>query len=261
MPNIQRMVNLGDSVPWGQGLAEADKYDVLVMAAVAPAGQLTRPAHSGATIGPILIESGPADGEVPVSQPTILDQCNGFNDSPETVDLVLVNGGINDVDLRNILNPLVPTPILSALIRTYCHDSMLQLLKAVAARFSSPTCRILVTGYYPILSDQSKSPSILGFLGIQGIAPPPFLDSNIALGAIASRCQQFFEESTTALTQAAEDAGDARIAYVDPGFTGANSVFAPQTLLWGVNDDPAFSPQDEVVAARHASCDLAFNEL
>src|SRR5580698_4953428 len=104
MANIQRIVNLGDSVAWGQGLAEADKYDVLVRAAVAPAAELTRLAHSGATIGTVLIESGPADGEVPVSRPTILDQCNNFTDSPETVDLVLVNGGINDVDLRNILN-------------------------------------------------------------------------------------------------------------------------------------------------------------
>ena len=172
-----------------------------------------------------------------------------------------MNGGINDVDIRNILNPLVPTPMLSALIRTFCHGSMVALLKTVAGRFNSPTCRIMVTGYYPILSDQSSLPSIPGFLGIHGIAPPSFLDSNEVLGTIFRRCEQFFQESAAALKQAVADVGDTRIAYVDAGFTNANSVFAPKALLWGIDDDSELSPQDEVVAARHASCDVAFNEL
>jgi hypothetical protein len=58
-----------------------------------------------------------------------------------------------------------------------------------------------------------------------------------------------------------EDVNDKRIVYVDAGFTNANSVFAPAKLLWGIEDDPAFSPEDEVAAARHVSCDAAIDPL
>jgi hypothetical protein len=259
MITIKRIASLGDSVPWGQGLLESDKYDVFI--AQTFNATLQRKAHSGATIGPTLIEWGPADGEVPVPLPTIHDQCLNFTDSPKTIDLVLLNGGINDVDIRTILNPLVPPPIVSALIQKSCHDAMLDLLGTVAARFSNAAARIIVTGYYPILSDQSDPPSVLDFLGIHGIAPPPFLDTDVVLGAVIARCLQFFEQSTAALQQAVADAGDARVAYVDAGFTAANSVFAPNALLWGLNDDLELSPVDAVVDQRHRSCDAAFEEI
>jgi len=62
-------------------------------------------AHSGAVIG---VDSGaPAgscDGEVPTAFPTILQQCEAAPDT--SVNLVILNGGINDIDIRYILNPL-----------------------------------------------------------------------------------------------------------------------------------------------------------
>lgn len=258
-----RIVNFGDSVEWGQGLLEAEKFDVLVQNALAPryaASSLTRKAHSGAVIGP-LSNGKSADGEVPVARPTILEQCEQFTDSPETVNLVLLNGGINDVDIRVILNPLVPQPIVSASIARFCHDSMLTLLQSVAAKFSSADCRIRVQGYYPILSPQSHFPSVLNLLGAHMIAPPSFMDQNAVINAVIARCQQFYAESTTALQQAVHDAGDVRIGYVDPGFTAANSAFAPQSMLWGLASDVDLSPQDPVAASRHASCDVTFDAL
>jgi hypothetical protein len=255
---------MGDSVQWGQGLADPDKFDVLVAAAVGGAAPatITRLAHSGAVIGKNPVTGNPANGEVPVSRPTIIEQCDNFNDSPGTVDLVLLNGGINDVDIRTILNPLVPSAILHNRTVSFCHDSMLALLQKVSAKFNQPSCRILVTGYYPILSNQSHFPSVLGLLGVHLIAPPPFMEENIVIQAVIDHCEQFFTQSTAALRQAVTDAGDARISFIDPGFTDANSVFAPNAFLWGLNDDPPdFSPQDEVVAERHAACDIAFNEI
>jgi lysophospholipase L1-like esterase len=101
MANSFRIVNLGDSVPWGQGLLEAEKYDILVKAALSakyPGGvTLERSAHSGAVIGAGIATGTSAPGEVPVARPTIIEQCEQFANAPETVDLVLVNGGINDV--------------------------------------------------------------------------------------------------------------------------------------------------------------------
>ncbi len=60
-----------------------------------------------------------------------------------TVKLVLVNGGINDVNIVNILNPTVAGP-LEGRVRCTCADSMLTLLREIVARFSNPTCKILV---------------------------------------------------------------------------------------------------------------------
>src|SRR5215469_5421303 len=64
-----RIVSLGDSIVWGQGLSEADKFDVLVRDALADANPgitLWRLAHSGAVIGVNPVEGSPADGEVPM---------------------------------------------------------------------------------------------------------------------------------------------------------------------------------------------------
>jgi lysophospholipase L1-like esterase len=107
MAQAFRIVTLGDSVTWGQGLPEAQKFDSMVRDALGhrfPGGvSLQRFAHSGAVIAANPVTGNSANGEVPVSRPTIVEQCDGFSDSPDTVDLVLVNGGINDVGVTKIL--------------------------------------------------------------------------------------------------------------------------------------------------------------
>src|SRR5215510_2449522 len=108
-----RMVVLGDSVLWGQGLNPEDKFYSLVQAALTgnldPQSSVVL-AHSGATIGVgVTTNVAAIDGEVPTSYPTILQQCESFTDSPESVDLVLMNGGLNDIDFRLILSPFTDT--------------------------------------------------------------------------------------------------------------------------------------------------------
>ena len=145
-----RLVNVGDSVPWGQGLLENEKYDSLLQRALGslhPEGvSLERFAHSGATIthgnGAVSTSS-----EVPVARPTITDQINAVP-SPDTVDVLLVNGGINDVGVATILNPLALVPPLSTLVRTACYFRMLDVLHYITQRYTKPSCRVLVTNYY-----------------------------------------------------------------------------------------------------------------
>jgi hypothetical protein len=258
------MVSLGDSVPWGQGLSEDEKYDVLVrkaLSATHPDSTCIRTAHSGAIIGEHPVDGPIADGEVPVARPTIIEQCDNFNDSPETVQLVLVNGGINDVDIQTILNPLVSKFVLSGKIQAFCYHSMYRLLQKVSAKFNRPDCRILVTGYYPILSDQSHFSFILDFLNIHGIAPPSFIQDNIIIDAVIDHCQQFFQESTENIKRAIAMAGDSRIVFAESGFTNANAVFAPESFLFGLRNDGTLSPEDPVALPRHDSCDVAFTAV
>jgi lysophospholipase L1-like esterase len=94
-----RMVVLGDSVPWGQGLLPAHKYHaVLETLSTTYAVSTDFMAHSGATIGGgATVGASAPDGEVPDAYPTILQQCAADTQAPDTVDLILLNGGINDV--------------------------------------------------------------------------------------------------------------------------------------------------------------------
>ena len=105
------LVTLGDSVHWGQGLRLESKLHKLVEAEV----RKTRPglvhhfmAHSGAIIGiGATVTRRRVHGEVPIAYPTLVEQVEGYAGNPADVVAVLVNGGINDVDIRNILNPIV----------------------------------------------------------------------------------------------------------------------------------------------------------
>jgi hypothetical protein len=194
MANGFRIMNIGDSVPWGQGLLETEKYDVLLKTALAAkfAGvTLERFAHSGAVIGSDQTAINAAPGEVPFSGPSIVEQCDSFTNSPATVDLVLVNGGINDVGVATILNPFALVPSLHSKTVTACHTGMLSLLNKVKAKFSKPSCKILVTGYYPILSGLSDPFQIPKLLSIHGIATPAFVQADDLVDPIIDRCEQF----------------------------------------------------------------------
>ena len=171
---------LGDSVAWGQGLLTENKFSTLVQENLNARGQtltVTMLAHSGATIGirgPTLASSD--DGEVPVSFPTVVQQVAGFSGDPTDVALILLSGGINDVDIRRILNPLTNSRNLRHLIKQYCHNDMVTLLSEVTAKFSSPDLPVVVTGYFPILSADSHPLRIPFLLNMHGIGVPFFID-------------------------------------------------------------------------------------
>jgi lysophospholipase L1-like esterase len=261
--NPYRIVSLGDSIIWGQGLLPDEKFDVLVQHALLPLHPegvtLESFAHSGAVIGANGATGNPEPGEVPASRLTIIEQCDGFADSPATVDLVILNGGINDVGVANILNPLAVIPSLDARVIHACHDGMLTLVRKISAKFSKPSCKILVMGYYTILSALSDPVGIVKLLSLYGIAVPSFVAQDIDfINPVLHRCAAFCNDSTQELNRAIADAGDARFVFVPSGFTDANAVFVPGTsLLWGLDLGDDLDPQDPIAAARLTLCNAA----
>ena len=258
-----RIVAIGDSIVWGQGLLANEKFDWLVQQALLPMRPdgvtLESLAHAGAVIGATGVSGTPQVGEVPASRLSIIEQCDSYANSPDTVDLLIMDGGINDVGVASILNPFAMIPPLDVRVKHACHDGMLVLLKKVIAKFSKPTCNILVTGYYLILSAKSDPVGVTKLMSLYGIAVPGFLDKDLDfINPVLNRCEAFFTDSTQQLKQAIADANDPRIAFVSPGFTDDNSAFVPGTsLLWGLSLDHDLSPQDPVAAARHPLCDTA----
>jgi hypothetical protein len=174
------LVTLGDSVHWGQGLRREHKLHAIVEAELAK----THPglvhhflAHSGAIIGiGATVARRRVDGEVPVAYPTLVQQVDAFVGDPADVIGVLVNGSINDIDIRNILNPFVSQAALGAMIEEHSYDSMRSLLEIVLARFPNPATRIVVTPYYPILSPLSRPFGVPFLLANEGLTLPPGLD-------------------------------------------------------------------------------------
>lgn len=256
-----RMITLGDSVTWGQGLLEDEKFDRLVQKVLQPLHPegvtLERFAHSGAIIGPGSGRTA-TNGEVPVSSPTILAQL-ALVPTPETADLVILNGGINDVGLPRILNPLAVIPSLQNRVEDACHKGMRNLLGAARAAFTKASCRILVTGYYTILSDQSDPLRIPDLLDLHGTAVSGFMAEAKFFDLLADRCEEFFQRSEDALQAAVADVADPRITFVSSGFTEANAIFVPgTTLLWGLTSE--LDPEDPAAAARRPECDLTFDQ-
>lgn len=259
------IVTIGDSVHWGQGLTREHKLHVLIADALRaqdPGLVEHHMAHSGAVIGAgLTVTRQRIDGEVPVGSPTILEQASAFPGDPADVAVVLVNGGINDVDIRNILNPLLPRQILSDLTREHCLDSMRVLLTEVVEQFNAPQTRIVVTSYYPILSHDSKPFGVPLLLESEGLFVPPAALNLPAAGQnpIVERCLQFWRESTQYLEEAVADVNaahrPARIIFVDPGFSEHNAVFADDPWLFGLK--LGLFPQDEVIAPRRGSCNAA----
>src|SRR5947207_2946766 len=107
---------VGDSIVWGQGNDEDRKSVGLVCAwlrakGLAPTLKLL--AHSGAVVSPTGNDGAvPIWGEVPEAAPSIFAQVQAAAQAldPTTIDLVLLDGGINDISPYHVVvaNPFDP---------------------------------------------------------------------------------------------------------------------------------------------------------
>lgn len=260
---------IGDSVMWGQGLLPSRKLCgrlPLLLATTHPGLTAKLYAHSGAVIG-VDAPPGVADpsGEVPVADPTILAQAAQLAGHADPVTAVILNGGINDVNIRVIVNPFTSRADLAALIERYCYEHMVVLLDAVRAAVPGEDIPILVVGYYPILSHDSslaRYPGLLSSYALDTVEPFSSLSSEAKekrwLGSVGN-CLTFWHESDASLARAVETfnrrSGNNRAQFVKLPFSDRNAVFASEPWLWGV--DATLNPEDEVVLDRRAACRVA----
>jgi hypothetical protein len=270
-PRAFNVVAIGDSIVWGQGLPAEAKFTSLTRdwleARLQRPVTLTVFAHSGA-----VIHRRPDDsactykavyaGEPPNLAPSIIAQawwaagrarksCAGGPTPPapnDEVDLVLLDGGINDVDIVHILNPAYSS--LAALTRKKCRAGMVSLLGDVALLF--PNAKVVVTGYYPIVSEESDvsvlGPALLN-VGVLGV-PSQFTAFARKYGGepqlrrrLAAQSLAFHRTASGSYVDAVAKVNKAfnrDYRFVDPNFAPRNAIGAPDSWLWPVNaDDPA----------------------
>jgi hypothetical protein len=241
---------LGDSIAWGQGLKDDHKPWYLVKTWLeASAGRKVRTrveAHSGAVIGSPGDSAGnpvpPLDGEVNRGYPSVNHQIGNALLSyadPSQVDLVLVDGCINDIDARRLLNAANTPDGIRELAQQKCGPPMEALLTRITTSF--PNANVIVTGYYPILSEKTASDLFMRSMFKRlytGTAP--MNDKQLRTRLIDISREWYL--STNQMLAGATRKVDAQLAAKGPrqralfaeiAFLPEHSFAAPQSRLWG----------------------------
>lgn len=288
------MLVIGDSIMWGQGLREDEKFTSRVRCWLQEKTnqpvELHVEAHSGAVIS---VASSTAPGfvspnrEVNLTAPTInaqLDQAVRFYSARQTQPaLILMNGCINDVGVKNLLAASTPLEEVRTMARKSCGTDMQLLLQRV--RNSFPGAYVLVTSYYPIVSPQTADNAFLRLLvkKLNNLRPeaPRMSDKEMRQRLIALS-EEWYKTSTASLLEAVTTANNAepqpRILFVEIQFGPEHVFAAPESLLWNFKfastnvsgfakvivllsfGTAAYKPNDHVRENRIKSCEETFKK-
>ena len=281
---------MGDSVMWGQGLADAPgqphKFTSRVrdwlQSSLGVPVTLTSFAHSGATFTPgnNAQEIAGTPGEVPNSFPSITRQVSmdapaalaraGVN--PADVDLVLVDGCINDIGIATVLDPSSQDAAIASATMGMC-GGMTGVLSGIRRAF--PAAKVILIGYWGIVSQQSDLTAVASLMTAAGVVIGPAvaaslglpldpatgfiigLASSVALkNTLVNHSTAFINASNAALTVATTNVnaqmGFGWISFVSPSFQATNAYAAPNSWLWLVPTD--LFPKDEMFIQRQQLC-------
>jgi hypothetical protein len=241
---------LGDSISWGQGLRDEHKawYQVKTWLEDS-AGRKVRErveAHSGAVIGSPG-DSGenpvpPQDGEVNRGLPSVNHQIDNALRSyadPSQVDLVLVDGCINDVDARRLLNAVNTPEGIRELAQEKCGPPVEAMLTRIMTSF--PKAHVIITGYYPIISEKTESDLFMRALVKRfytGTAPMKDKQLRARLIEISRVWYQASNQMLAGATkkvdaQSAAKGSRQRALFAEIAFPPEHAFAAPQSYLWG----------------------------
>jgi lysophospholipase L1-like esterase len=245
-----QMLVIGDSIMWGQGLREEEKFSERVKCwleeKTSREVRVHREAHSGAVISNVSLPPLPfktRNGEVNLDTPSIneqLDQAIQFyREDKSSPSLILMNGCINDVGVKNLLTAFTPLEDVRTRVRKSCDHDMHSLLQRV--RKSFPASYVLVTGYYPIVSpltaDNAFIRLLVKSLNNRNKEAPRLSDKEIRARLIAIS-SEWYKTSTASLSEAvaktnADGGADpAKVIFVEIQFGPEHVFAAPDTLLW-----------------------------
>ncbi|MBK6750062.1 MAG: SGNH/GDSL hydrolase family protein [Pyrinomonadaceae bacterium] len=290
------MLVIGDSLIWGQGLEEKDKFYALTADWIRNGafGQprqvnLTVKAHSGATIR---FDSNEAakyraagrdenyfyKGEVNVSMPSIWKQVETAADEYKRQgrehgsDLVMLSAGITDISVEGVLNPFEDPQKLRPVIEEVCQRRVCELLEHIS-KFN-PDARIVLIGYYSMISPRSSRSAvfnawleILNFPNwLQGFVNNPVMRP-LVFGKLFKRAmirsKIWKGESDRQLLKAVDQhnakVGRTQAIFISPNFNDENAFDAPNTLLFRMHKNG--SVEDPQFSTRKSDCRTAFEDL
>ena len=282
---------LGDSILWGQGLKEEHKAWHQVKSWLEQTtGREVRAkieAHSGAVIGSAESSTDSStvwiDGEINRAVPTVNEQIGyalrSYADRSQ-VDLVLVDGCINDIDARRLLNASNTQAGIRELARTKCGAPVEALLEKVVSTF--PHAHVIITGYYPIISQETSNDLFMRALGKRLYTPaagsPRISDKELRKRLIAIS-QEWYDASNEKLANSAKSV-DAKLAasgsrqrtlFARVDFFPDYAFGSHESRLWGFDASPlrkllvilafgrvSIRTNDETRSQRSESCEKVF---
>jgi lysophospholipase L1-like esterase len=245
---------LGDSIMWGQGLIEQHKAWYLVKSWLKEnTSREVREnieAHSGAVVGVNNVpwsNDSPPDGEVSSAVPTVnheLDRALRSYANPSQVDLVLLDGCINDVDVRNLLNAANSSDDVKRMATEKCGMPMQALIRRVANSF--PSAHVIVTGYFPIISEKTPDSLLMKAMARMFYQPgpkPAKLKPRDLRENLIAVSRTWYQASNAALGDAvdkvaaelAAKGSPQRVLFVEIPFPPEFSFNATDTRLWSFN--------------------------
>lgn len=305
MDDVETIVAIGDSVVWGQGNRHEDKFVNQVYRALTGEDRFPEEnlkAHSGAVIGaagPIAgveQEYGPVGTrtgrhEKPSSGPTIHQQLDRLPydylahdglgedrqrepdrayDSEADVDLVLLDGGINDVGVSTIADVFENREDLARAVEQHCYEDLSALIARTRRKF--PNATLVVTSYFPFVSHESdlnlEELVTIGALVIGAIFSP--IAGIVAAIWGSSKRRRLIEGVLffnrhqlvgvrRAVAEHRRQEADPGVVFATPGLRPKNSANAPEAWLWPVREGriPTGGLGDpEIDDLRIAVCDV-----
>lgn len=290
-----QMLVLGDSIMWGQGLKPEQKVWWRVKCWLQEkTGREVRErieAHSGA-----LIEGTSAtfrfksnDGEVNLPFPTVNEQLDHaaefYGADRSKVNLILVDGCINDVDVSNLLNAAATPEWMRERVTTRCGEGMHNLLRRVTESF--PNAYVILTGYYRIISSETADNPFLRMLvkKLNNERPEArHMTDKEMRERLITLSEVWYKVSTASLSQAvskvnaelSERSLPPRVMFVEIEFWPEHSFSASETLLWNFMfgstnlsgfrkvivalsfGTAAYKPNDAVRESRVRSCNETY---
>jgi lysophospholipase L1-like esterase len=290
-----QMLVLGDSIMWGQGLKPVQKFSWRVKCWLQEKTgrevQTHVEAHSGAHLTGVSTSQrfSSTNGEVNLPYPTINEQVDNaaqfYGQGRSKVDLVLVDGCINDVDLSNLLNAGASPDWLRERITSTCGAGMHKLLQRITETF--PNAQVVVTSYYRIVSNNTADNAFIRLLvkklnsGRSEVERLTYKEMRERLIALS---ELWYKVSTASLGEAVsrvnaelrEQQLPERINFVEIEFWPEHSFSASNTLLWNFMfgstnlsgfrkiivalslGTAAYKPNDDVRDSRVKSCNETF---
>ena len=192
---MKSLLVIGDSVVWGQGLAHEHKTASILAEHLGAEMQML--AHSGAKIGirDSYYRHHAVRRRSHVFSPRSCNSCRNLTAIPGSVQWVLMNGGINDVEIQRVFNPMIPQYELELHIRNYCGRDLLEILQLATQKF--PNARMLVLGYYPALSHLSRAEGVESLYSlVHGVKFAPLFDADLFRNELVEHCLRFWRLST-----------------------------------------------------------------
>lgn len=281
---------LGDSIAWGQGLRDEHKawYQVKAWLENSAGRRVFErvEAHSGAVIGSPGDSGGnpdpPLDGEVNRTLPSVnhqLEKALRSYADPRQVDLIIVDGCINDLDARRLLNAVNTPKGIRESAEQKCGPPMEALLTRLTTSF--PQAHVIVTGYYPILSEKTSHDLFMRALAKRFYTGTERMNDKQLLDRLIAISREWYEGSNQMLAtaagkidaQLAAQGSRQRVLFAEVSFLPENSFAAPQSRLWGFNASflrkllvvltlgrVSLKTNDEQRKQRSVSCNQTFKQ-